>query len=142
MGCIIVDSCQPLTVQKFCTKIINISLSWTISHSHEFLNCRSLAAHKVPMFKFTTLPTDQEKNQIYQDIKRRDTHRHQIANKLSTYREKVDNQFSKLSKDTILKLQAIEDKINSDNPEMYSQALTTCRRLFENTAVEGINRYP
>ena len=76
MGCIIVDSCQPLTVQKFCTKIINISLSWTISHSHEFLNCRSTATHKVLMFKFTTLPTDQEKNQIYQDIKRRDTHRH------------------------------------------------------------------
>lgn len=55
--------------QRLCTKIINISLSWTISHSHEFLNCRSLAAHKVPMFKFTTLPTDQEKNQIYQTSK-------------------------------------------------------------------------
>ena len=54
MGCIIVDSCQPLTVQKFCTKIINISLSWTISHSHEFLNCRSTATHKVLIFKLTT----------------------------------------------------------------------------------------
>ncbi len=54
----------------------------------------------------------------------------------SEYRERVDNFFSKLSKDTILKLQAIEDKINSDNPELYSQALTTCRRLFENTANE------
>lgn len=58
------------------------------------------------------------------------------ADVFSIYREKVDNYFSKLSSDTILKLQAVEDKINSGNPEMYSQALTTCRRLFENTAVE------
>lgn len=36
------------------------------------------------------------------------------------YKEKVENQFSGLSKNTILKLQAIEDKINSDNPELYS----------------------
>lgn len=30
-------------------------------------------------------------------------------------------------------LDGIEDEINSDNPELYLQALTTCRRLFENT---------
>lgn len=59
----------------------------------------------------------------------------------NTYREKVDNYFCGLSSDTILKLKAIEDKINSDNPELYSQALTTCRRLFENTAVELFNKY-
>ena len=59
----------------------------------------------------------------------------------SKYREKVENQFSDLSKDTILKLQAIEDKIDSDNPEMYSQALTTCRRLFENTSKELFEKY-
>ena len=63
------------------------------------------------------------------------------ADIFSAYREKVDNHFSKLSNETILKLQAIEDKINSDNPEMYSQALTTCRRLFENTAVELFDKY-
>ena len=63
------------------------------------------------------------------------------ADVFSIYREKVDNYFSKLSSDTILKLQAVEDKINSDNPEMYSQALTTCRRLFENTAVELFDKY-
>lgn len=57
------------------------------------------------------------------------------------YREKVENGFSDLSKDTLLKLQAIEDKINTDNPELYSQALTTCRRLFENTANELFNKY-
>ena len=52
------------------------------------------------------------------------------------YREQVDLSFSELSKETLLKLQAIEGKINSGNPELYSQALTTCRRLFESTAVE------
>ena len=59
----------------------------------------------------------------------------------SEYREKVENRFSSLSKDTMLKLQAIEDKINSDNPELYSQALTTCRRLFENTSKELFEQY-
>ena len=59
----------------------------------------------------------------------------------SEYREKVENQFSSLSKDTMLKLQAIEDKISSDNPELYSQALTTCRRLFENTSRELFDQY-
>lgn len=59
----------------------------------------------------------------------------------SEYRKKVENKFSDLSKDTILKLQAVEDKINSDNPELYSQVLTTCRRLFENTSKELFEQY-
>ena len=46
-----------------------------------------------------------------------------------------------MSKETLLKLQAIEGKINSGNPEMYSQALTTCRRLFESTAVELFSKH-
>lgn len=54
----------------------------------------------------------------------------------SQYREKVDNCFSNLPNKTILKLKAIENKVNSDNPELYSQALTTCRRLFEDIAKE------
>ena len=57
------------------------------------------------------------------------------------YREKVDVAFSELSKETIIKLQAIEGKIDSGNTEMYSQALTTCRRLFESVAVELFNKY-
>lgn len=57
------------------------------------------------------------------------------------YREQVENNFSNLSKDTILKLQAIEDKINSNNPEVYSQALTTCRRLFEHTSKDLFEKY-
>lgn len=57
------------------------------------------------------------------------------------YRESVDNALSMLSKETILKLQAIEGKLESDNPEMYSQALTTCRRLFESVADELFAKY-
>lgn len=57
------------------------------------------------------------------------------------YRASVDNGFSTLTKDTLLKLQAIEDTLNSDNPEHYSQALTTCRRLFESTANELFARW-
>ena len=59
----------------------------------------------------------------------------------SCYREKVNKGFSELSKETILKLQAIEGKINSVNPELYSQALTTCRRLFENVSVELFEKH-
>lgn len=59
----------------------------------------------------------------------------------SNYRQNVERGFGELSNQTILKLQAIEDKINSENPELYSQALTTCRRLFENTSVELFNKY-
>ena len=59
----------------------------------------------------------------------------------SEYRTRVENEFSKMSKENLLKLQAIEDKINSENPELYSQALTTCRRLFEGTAKELFEKY-
>lgn len=56
------------------------------------------------------------------------------ADVFSVYREKVDSYFSKLPSDIISKLRAIDDKINSNNPELYSQALTTCRRLFGDVA--------
>lgn len=59
----------------------------------------------------------------------------------SNYRERVDNYFSEISSETILKLQAIEDKINSNNPELYSQALTTCRRLFVDISKELFNKH-
>lgn len=59
----------------------------------------------------------------------------------SKYREKVDAYFTTLSKETLFKLQAIEDKLQSDNPESYSQAITTCRRLFENVAVELFEKH-
>lgn len=57
-----------------------------------------------------------------------------------SYKEKVNKYLSSLSKDTILKLQAIEDKVNSNNPELYSQAVTTCRRLFIDVANELFNK--
>ena len=59
----------------------------------------------------------------------------------SSYRENVDNYLSEISSETILKLQAIEDKLNSDNPELYSQALTTCRRLFADVAKELFKKH-
>ena len=63
------------------------------------------------------------------------------TNIFSDYREKVEAYFSALSKEAILKLQAIEDKINSNNAELYSQALTTCRRLFASTAADLFEKY-
>ena len=59
----------------------------------------------------------------------------------SLYRENVDNYLSEISSETILKLQAIEDKLNSNNPELYSQALTTCRRLFADVAKELFKKH-
>ncbi len=65
-----------------------------------------------------------------------------VANDIFTkYRELVENKFSDLSDDTIIKLKALEDKINSDNSEEYSQALTTCRRLFDNVAKSLFEKY-
>lgn len=60
-----------------------------------------------------------------------------VANDVfESYRKRVEENFDQLSTQTLLKLQAIEDKVSSGNPEMYSQALTSCRRLFESTATE------
>lgn len=64
-----------------------------------------------------------------------------VADIFYSYRETVDSYFARLSPEVIDKLKAIEDKINSDNPELYSQALTTCRRLFEGIANELFNKY-
>lgn len=64
-----------------------------------------------------------------------------VTDIFAKYREVVDSALSGLSSQTVLKLQAIEDKINSDNPEVFSQALATCRRLFENVATELFDKY-
>lgn len=63
------------------------------------------------------------------------------SNVFSAYRAKVENHFSSLSKTVLLKLQALEGKIDSDNPELYSQALTTCRRLFQDVADELFKKH-
>lgn len=60
-----------------------------------------------------------------------------------TYRSKVDLYLNSISSENILKLKAIEENINSDNVEMYSQALTSCRRLFEDVSNDLFNKcYP
>lgn len=49
----------------------------------------------------------------------------------NNYQTKVNNYFSTLDKDLLLKLDAIQNAINSDNKENFSQALTTCRKLYD-----------
>lgn len=50
------------------------------------------------------------------------------------YQEKVSLYFSGMSTTTLQKLSAIEDMMEDGNPERYSQVLTSCRRLWEDTA--------
>ena len=50
------------------------------------------------------------------------------------YQEKVSVFFSNLSTTTLQKLTAIEEPMEDGNPERYSQVLTSCRRLWEDTA--------
>lgn len=50
------------------------------------------------------------------------------------YQEQVSLYFSALSTTTLQKLSAIEDLMEDGNPERYSQVLTSCRRLWEETA--------
>lgn len=55
------------------------------------------------------------------------------------YQENVSTFFSNLSTATIQKLSAIEDLMEDGNPERYSQVLTSCRRLWEDTAKQLFN---
>ena len=55
------------------------------------------------------------------------------------YQENVSLHFSNLSTTTLQKLSAIEDLMEDGNPERYSQVLTSCRRLWENTAKQLFN---
>ena len=50
------------------------------------------------------------------------------------YQGKVDNYFSSLPTTTLQKLNAIEDLMEDGNPERYAQVLTSCRRLWSETA--------
>ena len=52
------------------------------------------------------------------------------------YQEKVDLYFSSLPVTTLQKLGAIEDLLEDGNPERYAQVLTSCRRLWSETAKE------
>ncbi len=48
-----------------------------------------------------------------------------------SYRETVNGYLNDVSKDTLMKLQAIDEGLQTNNKETYSQILTTCRRLFQ-----------
>lgn len=50
------------------------------------------------------------------------------------YQEKVDAHYSMLPTTTLQKLNAIEDLMEDGNPERYAQVLTSCRRLWSETA--------
>ena len=50
------------------------------------------------------------------------------------YQERVSLFFVNFSTTTLQKLNAIEDLIEDGNPERYSQALASCRRLWEDVA--------
>lgn len=50
------------------------------------------------------------------------------------YQEKTDHYFSSLPTATMQKLNAIEDMLEDGNPERYAQVLTSCRRLWSETA--------
>ena len=50
------------------------------------------------------------------------------------YQEKVDGYYSLLPTATLQKLNAIEVMMDDGNPERYSQVLTSCRRLWSDTA--------
>lgn len=50
------------------------------------------------------------------------------------YQEKVDGYFSSLPTATLQKLSAVEDLMEDGNPERYAQVLTSCRRLWTDTA--------
>lgn len=50
------------------------------------------------------------------------------------YQKNISIYFSGLATTTLQKLAAIEDLMEDGNPERYSQILTSCRRLWEDTA--------
>ena len=50
------------------------------------------------------------------------------------YQERVDRYYSQLPTTTLQKLNAIEDLLEDGNPEHYAQVLTSCRRLWSETA--------
>ena len=50
------------------------------------------------------------------------------------YQTKVDSYFTSMPTSTLQKLNAIEDLMEDGNPERYAQVLTSCRRLWTETA--------
>jgi len=48
-----------------------------------------------------------------------------------SYRLSVDNQFIQLAPESLKRLDAAYERLSSANPESWSQALTSCRRVFQ-----------
>lgn len=63
------------------------------------------------------------------------------ASIFSEYQDQVNLHFSTLTTQTLQKLQAIETLMDNGNPEQYSQVLTTCRRLWQDTAEQLFERH-
>ena len=57
------------------------------------------------------------------------------------YQEKVSLFFASFPTTTLQKLNALEDLIEDGNPERYSQALTSCRRLWEDVAKQLFDEF-
>lgn len=52
-------------------------------------------------------------------------------NIFESYRDIVNGYLNDISKETLMKLQVIDESMKNDNKETYSQTLTTCRRLYQ-----------
>ena len=50
------------------------------------------------------------------------------------YQERVDRYYSALPTSALQKLNTIEELLEDNNPEHYAQILTSCRRLWTETA--------
>jgi hypothetical protein len=64
-----------------------------------------------------------------------------VTSIFSQYKNDVDNEMLGLSPETIKKLNTVEENLNSDNPEIFSQVLATCRRLFQDVADTLFKKY-
>lgn len=56
------------------------------------------------------------------------------------YQKVVNNYFNEVGKETLLKLNAIQEAMKHDNSEFYSQALNTCRKMFLEVSCDLFNK--
>lgn len=56
------------------------------------------------------------------------------------YQNNLNKYFNSIGTDTLLKLNAIQEAMRNNNKECYSQALTTCRKMFLDVSCDLFNR--
>lgn len=56
------------------------------------------------------------------------------------YQNNLNKYFNSIGTDTLLKLNAIQEAMKNDNKECYSQALTTCRKMFLDVSCDLFNK--